>query len=122
MSFQSRLKKLRLDHKLTQQDVADKLGITRQAYGYYENENSKREPDHATTIKLAEIFEVSTDFLLKGEEFDADLNGLLKNTTTQIAARDGDISDEEAVELLKLLLEREKGRKPGDKQSRPKNR
>ncbi|MBM4762747.1 helix-turn-helix transcriptional regulator [Bacillus sp. B15-48] len=66
MSFQNRLKKLRLDKKLTQQDVADKLGITRQAYGYYENEKSKREPDHATTQKLAEMFEVTTDYLLKG--------------------------------------------------------
>jgi transcriptional regulator with XRE-family HTH domain len=66
MSFQNRLKKLRLAKKLTQQDVADKLGVTRQAYGYYENEKSKREPDHATTQKLAEMFDVTTDFLLKG--------------------------------------------------------
>lgn len=66
MSFQTRLRDLRLAKKLTQQDVADKLGITRQAYGYYENEKSKREPDHATTKRLAEMFDVTTDFLLKG--------------------------------------------------------
>lgn len=68
MSFQSRLRKLRLDKKLTQQEVADKLGITRQAYGYYESEKSKREPDHAATQKLAELFGVSTDYLLGSSE------------------------------------------------------
>lgn len=52
--------------KVTQQEIADKLGITRQAYGYYENEKSKREPDHATTRKLADIFGVSTDYLISG--------------------------------------------------------
>lgn len=64
MGFQSRLKKLRLNKKLTQQDVANMLGITRQAYGYYESETSKREPDLATVNRLAEIFDVSTDYLL----------------------------------------------------------
>lgn len=64
MTFQSRLRKLRKEKKLTQQEIADKLGITRQAYGYYENEKSKREPDLATIQKLAEIFGVTTDYLL----------------------------------------------------------
>lgn len=66
MNFQSRLKKLRLDRKLTQQDIANKLGITRQAYGYYENPKSKREPDIDSIQKLADIFEVTTDFLISG--------------------------------------------------------
>ncbi|HBZ09158.1 MAG TPA: XRE family transcriptional regulator [Bacillus bacterium] len=64
MSFQKRLKKLRLNKKLTQQDVANLLGITRQAYGYYESETSKREPDLASVKKLAELFDVTTDYLL----------------------------------------------------------
>lgn len=64
MIFQERLKKLRQKHKKTQQDVADELGITRQAYGYYESPKSKREPDQETTIKLAEMFGVTTDYLL----------------------------------------------------------
>ncbi|MFS0576319.1 helix-turn-helix transcriptional regulator [Sporosarcina sp. 179-K 3D1 HS] len=68
MSFQSRLKNLRLEAKLTQQDVANKLGITRQAYGYYESEKSKREPDHDSTQKLARIFDVSLDYLLGATE------------------------------------------------------
>lgn len=36
--FADRLKKLRLNKKLSQQYMADLLGITRQGYGKYENE------------------------------------------------------------------------------------
>lgn len=64
--FAKRLKSLRLSNKMTQEDVAKILGITRQGYGHYENPKSKREPDHETTIKLAKIFDVSVDYLLNG--------------------------------------------------------
>ncbi|SFP09385.1 helix-turn-helix domain-containing protein [Salibacterium halotolerans] len=72
MIFQEKLRTLRKEKKMTQQDVANKLGMTRQAYGYYESLNEdKREPNHDTTVKLAEIFDVSTDYLLgKSKEND----------------------------------------------------
>lgn len=83
MSFQERLKKLRLEAKLTQQEVADKLGITRQAYGYYESEKSKREPDHEATQKLAEIFNVSIDYLLGSTDVKATVAGQEINLTEE---------------------------------------
>ncbi|MBO1910356.1 helix-turn-helix domain-containing protein [Sporosarcina sp. 6E9] len=64
MSFQERLKKLRVSKKLTQEDMAKLLGITRQAYGYYESSTNQRETDHEATKKLANFFEVSIDYLL----------------------------------------------------------
>lgn len=75
MSFQERLRKLRLEANLTQQQVADKLGITRQAYGYYESEKAKREPDQKSTQKLAELFNVSVDYLLGSTESKAIVAG-----------------------------------------------
>lgn len=57
-----RLRKLRTEHKRSQQDVADFLGITRQGYGSYES--GKTEPDHDTLIRIADYFEVSTDYLV----------------------------------------------------------
>lgn len=42
----NRLDQLRRQHNLTHQQMAEKLGITRQAYGHYEN--GKREPDYET--------------------------------------------------------------------------
>lgn len=60
--FEKRLAKLREQKKLTHQDMADKLGITRQAYGNYEA--GKREPDYKTLIWLSDFFDVQTDYLL----------------------------------------------------------
>ncbi|GEM_PF-1152496 len=50
------LKKLRHTHEMTQQEVADFLGITRQAYSRYES--SIREPDMETLNKLATLYKV----------------------------------------------------------------
>ena len=47
---------------MTQQEVADKLGITRPAYTAYES--GKREPDFSILQSLANIFDVTTDYLL----------------------------------------------------------
>ena len=62
----NQLKKLRSQKGVSQQVVADYLEITRQAYSNYENGN--RDPDNETLLKLAEYFEVSVDYLLRGEE------------------------------------------------------
>lgn len=48
--------------KKTQQEVADYLGISRQAYSNYES--GKREPDFETLLKLGEYFDCSLDYLL----------------------------------------------------------
>lgn len=57
-----RLKELRKESSYTQEDMAKKIGITKSAYGYYEQE--KTIPDAFTLEKLADIFNVSTDYLL----------------------------------------------------------
>ena len=64
--FNERLRKLRSEKKVSQQVIADYLGITKQAYSLYEL--GKREPDFETLVKLGEYFGVSTDFILRGEE------------------------------------------------------
>lgn len=50
---------------LTQKEIADQLGISRQAYANYETGN--REPDLSTLKQLADIFSVSVDYLLGNE-------------------------------------------------------
>lgn len=57
-----RLKSLRKNKGLTQQDIADFLGITRQGYAKYENGQS--EPDHKTLGELVDYFDTNTDYLL----------------------------------------------------------
>ncbi|GGJ13061.1 helix-turn-helix domain-containing protein [Paenibacillus hunanensis] len=57
-----RLKNERVLQNLTQEDMANKLGITRQAYGNYET--GKRDVDSQTLVKLSNILDVSVDYLL----------------------------------------------------------
>lgn len=58
-----RLRDLRLEKGLLQKDIAKLLGVDRTTYAKYETEAS--EPNRDTLIKLAKIFEVSTDYLLE---------------------------------------------------------
>jgi len=62
MAFASILKSLRDERNLSQKDIADYLGITRQAVAAYEV--GKREPDYEVLQKLADFFNVSIDYLL----------------------------------------------------------
>lgn len=56
------LKQLRKEKGMTQQDVAGLLGITKSAFGYYEQ--GKTVPDANGLIKLARIFDTTTDHIL----------------------------------------------------------
>ncbi|AMA74192.1 MULTISPECIES: helix-turn-helix domain-containing protein [Aneurinibacillus] len=57
-----RLKKLRQQKNLTQEEIAKHLNISRGTYAHYEI--NKRQPDFATLQKFADFFNVSTDYLL----------------------------------------------------------
>ena len=56
------IKAARLAAKMTQQAVADHLGIDRSSYARYET--GTREPDMDTLHRLANLFSVSSDYLL----------------------------------------------------------
>ncbi|WP_125582540.1 helix-turn-helix domain-containing protein [Lacticaseibacillus suibinensis] len=60
--LQDRLRELRTQKHLTQEQVADKLGITRPAYTAYEA--GKRQPDYSSLRQLADLYGVTTDYLL----------------------------------------------------------
>jgi transcriptional regulator with XRE-family HTH domain len=60
-----RLIELRNKNKMTQKEVAAKLKISRSAYSNYES--NFREPDFKNVELLADIFEVSVDYLLGRE-------------------------------------------------------
>lgn len=58
----NRLKELRKTKGVTQQTVADFLGITREGYSFYEN--GHRSPDYKILSKIAGYFGVTTDYLI----------------------------------------------------------
>ena len=62
--FSDTLTALRKAQGLTQQQVADKTGLTRSAIGMYET--GKREPDFATLEQFANVFNVDMNTLMTG--------------------------------------------------------
>ena len=63
--FPQRLKQLRQKKGLTQQKLAEILGIKRNTYSDWEN--GKTEPSFENLVKLADLFEVSLDWLFGRE-------------------------------------------------------
>ena len=57
-----RLKEERIKHKMTQEQVAQFLGLSRGAYANIENE--KRQCDIEVYIRLADLYNISVDYLL----------------------------------------------------------
>lgn len=63
LMFPERLKSLRNQKGVTQDEVANALGVSRATVAGYES-GKKREPDYETLRKIADYFSVSTDYLL----------------------------------------------------------
>lgn len=60
--FGDRLKKLREEKNMYQKDLANILGVSAGAIGMYEN--NKRTPDFDILKKIADVFDVTIDYLL----------------------------------------------------------
>ena len=66
MTIGDRISYLRRSRDLSQEELAEMCGVSRQAVSKWESEQSIPEIDKITT--LSEIFGVTTDFILKGIE------------------------------------------------------
>ena len=66
MNLANRIQRLRKAKGISQEELADGLGVSRQAVSKWESEQSMPELDKI--IQLSEYFGVTTDFLLKGVE------------------------------------------------------
>lgn len=66
MSIAKNLKQLRQERNLTQEQVAEQLGVTRQAVSGYESDRTR--PDVDTLMRLAEIYGTDLDRILYGQE------------------------------------------------------
>ncbi|RDC48643.1 XRE family transcriptional regulator [Acinetobacter sp. RIT592] len=65
MEIGNKLKKSRLESKLTQEKVAEEIQVSRQTISNWENEKSY--PDIISVIKMSDLYNVSLDELLKGD-------------------------------------------------------
>lgn len=61
MDFGKQIKQMRLERKLTQEQLANQLGVSRQAVSNWEN--NKNLPDLELIIAISKLFSVSLDDL-----------------------------------------------------------
>lgn len=96
----SRLLELRLAKGMKQKEVSDAIGVSERAYCTYET--GTRDPSTDTVVKLANLFDVSTDYLLgvsntpSRSSNEPNLQGLLAKIFFEI-------SDETRTEFVGLL-------------------
>lgn len=81
-----KLKQLRQNKKMTQKQVADRLGLAVSSY-----ESGTRYPSYEALIKLAAMFHVSTDYLL----------GIAGRTSIDVTGLDS-----EEIELLAQIADK----------------
>ena len=87
VDFGRKLKELRIQAGLTQKQLAERVKVTKSVISYYELQ--ERYPSPEMLIKLANIFQVSTDFLL----------GIEKQQTLDVSGL-----DEEDIRLLQHTI------------------
>ena len=66
MNMAYRIKYLRKRQGLSQEELADKIGVSRQAVSKWESEQSV--PDLKNIIIMSDFFKTTTDYILKGKE------------------------------------------------------
>lgn len=66
MEIGTNLKNARSNANLTQEDIAEKIGVSRQTVSNWEN--NKSYPDIISVIRLSDIYGISLDTLLKEDE------------------------------------------------------
>lgn len=102
MEFSERLKKLRKDTGLTQVDVANKLGISQQAYASWERGIKK--PTQENLVKLSKILYVSVDYLLGNTE-NKQTSDVLENIEILFRMNSEGLTEDEKAVFKKELIE-----------------
>ena len=112
MEFSERLKELRKQAHLTQVELASKLGIVQSSYADWER--GKKKPTQENLVKIAQILNVSVDYLVGNSEERTDE---LDNIELLFRMNSEGLTEEEKEifkkELIEFMEERKKafGRK-----------
>ena len=100
MTFAERLKELRKQAHLTQVELAKRLGIGQSSYADWER--GKKNPTQENLIRLAQILDVSVDYLVGNSEEKSDE---LDNIELLFRMNSKDLTDEEKAVFKKELIE-----------------
>lgn len=100
MEFSERLKELRKQAHLTQVELASKLGIVQSSYADWER--GKKKPTQDNLVKIAQVLNVSVDYLVGNSEEKADE---LDNIELLFRMNSKGLTDEEKKVFKKELIE-----------------
>ena len=80
-----KIKELRIAQGLTQQQLADRLGVSKSVVSYYES--GVRYPSYEVLVRIAYVFHTTTDYLLGiSRENTIDVTGLTKEEINLVKA------------------------------------
>ena len=82
MTLGKRIQYYRKRKQLTQEELAEKLMVSRQAISRWESDNN--EPDVKTLLILANIFEITVDELVRENEVNIDNQNIIENGSEDI--------------------------------------
>ncbi|WIV13640.1 DUF3955 domain-containing protein [Proteiniborus sp. MB09-C3] len=94
MDFGEQLRKIRKDRGLTQEQVASKLNVSRQAISNWEN--NKNLPDLEMVVELSMAFDLSLDQLILG--------GKDMNNMTEKLIKDGSETRRAKMNLIAIII------------------
>ena len=100
MSFAVRLKELRKQAHLTQVELAKRLGIGQSSYADWER--GKKKPTQENLVKIAQVLNVSVDYLVGNSEEKSDE---LDNIELLFRMNSKGLTDEEKAVFKKELIE-----------------
>ncbi|HEY2495063.1 MAG TPA: helix-turn-helix transcriptional regulator [Paenibacillus sp.] len=109
MKYGNRIADLREQKGWTQEELATTIGISRAALSHYEK--NRRKPDFETLTQLADLFQVSIDYLIgRTSQFQHPMDGDVQQFTEQL-----ELSDSELLEKFSLTID---GHKLTDEEAR----
>lgn len=94
MDFGEQIKSIRKKENLTQEQFAIKLNVTRQAVSNWEN--NKNLPDIGMLILMSDVFDISLDQLIKGDNH--------MNNMTEKVIKDGSETRRQRYNMICLVI------------------
>lgn len=102
MEFSERLKELRKQAHLTQVELAGKLGIVQSSYADWER--GKKKPTQDNLVKIAQVLNVSVDYLVGNSEEKADeldnIELLFRMNSKGLTEEEKEIFKKELIEFM----------------------
>lgn len=103
MAFKDRLKEARLSRELTQEQVANQIGVAKSTFTGYEKGNS--EPNMLTISKIMNVLRVDANFLWQDET--NSLTGLVVSIDEKALLKKYRDLDDHGREMVDIVLEKE---------------